>query len=298
MTRAIIRGALAATLTAAFALGCGGGSSGPASPSSPALPASLVFTHSPIDPSVITKIVPLGNLNPPGHTLPTNHIYFYRASSGVPVTAPAGGVVQVATRGADDALLVHAATGVSYDLGHIILDGSITAGTSLTGGQRLGVTSSLSMALDLGVSNQAVTLFFVRPERYIPGTIHADSPLKYFQEPTRSTLYAKVARNSADKDGKIDFDRAGRLSGNWFLEGLPVADTENVANGPKHLAFVRDVEEPSLVRVGVGRILCGRRHDGSGRHHVGYRRRQLPALHQSASRRHGDRAADRPDARG
>jgi len=239
-----------AIATAIVAQGCAG-SEAPTSPSS-SLPPSLVFTHAPVDETVITSITPLGNLNPPGHTLPTNHSYLFHGTPGIPVLAPGSGVVQVVSRGSDDSVLVQAATGVSYTLAHLMADAAITNGTSVTGGQRLGVTSALSMAVDLGVTNNAVTLFFVRPERYIPGTIHADSPLKYFQEPLKSALYAKVNRNAADKDGKIDFDRAGRLSGNWFLEGLAAADTENFANGPRHLAFARDVQEPSMVRISIG----------------------------------------------
>src|SRR5580765_4767624 len=249
MTRALRPLAIAAAVAIATH-GCASNDA-PTSPS-PSLPASLVFTHAPIDQTAITSITPLGNLNPPGHTLPTNHVYFGHGTPGIPVVAPGSGVVQVVTRGSDDSVLVRAAAGISYTMAHLIADPSITNGASLTGGQRIGATSSQAMALDLGVSNDAVTLFFVRPERYIPGTIHADSPLKYFQEPLKSALYAKVRRNAADKDGKIDFDRAGRLSGNWFVEGLAAADTENSANGPRHLAFVRDVEEPSLVRISIG----------------------------------------------
>jgi hypothetical protein len=168
----------ATTLIAALAFGCGHDGSGPASPSPPSLPASLVFAAAPMDLSVITGITRLGNLNPPGHTLPTNHIYFGRPASGIPVSAPGSGVVQVVTRGTDDALLVAAATGTSYNIGHVILDASIVSGVTLTAGQHIGVTG-LSNALDLGVSNEAV-------------------------------------------------------------------------NGPKHLAFVRDVMDPSLVRISIG----------------------------------------------
>jgi len=38
---------------------------------------TAVFTASPIDVSDIHSIVALGNLNPPGHVFPTDHIYFY-----------------------------------------------------------------------------------------------------------------------------------------------------------------------------------------------------------------------------
>jgi len=38
-----------------------------------------LFTVSPIDIDRISEIVTLGNLNPPGHVFPTDHIYFYLA---------------------------------------------------------------------------------------------------------------------------------------------------------------------------------------------------------------------------
>jgi hypothetical protein len=103
------------------------------------------------------------------------------------------------------------------------------------------------------VINTAINLFFVRPDRYIPGTLHADSPLKHFDEPVRSQLYAKVA--AKDGDGKINFDVPDRLAGNWFLPDLAASATETFGNGFKHLAFVRDVSNPDLVRISIGGTL-------------------------------------------
>jgi hypothetical protein len=202
--------------------------------------------------SNIGSITPLGNLNPPGHTIPTDHIYFYHPNPSVPVVAPAGGTVFEARRGQDDALYVNAAQGVMYYLAHLVLDTKIQNGSQITAGQALGVTSTFAQALDLGVSNDLVTLFFARPARYPTQTLHADSPLKYFEEPVRSSLYSRVHRNGADKDGRIDFDRVGALSGNWFLEDLPVDNSMNVANGPQHLAFARDVSDPAQLRIAIG----------------------------------------------
>ena len=104
--------------------------------------------------------------------------------------------------------------------------------------------------------NNAVTLFFVRPERYIAGTLHGDSPFKYFSEPVKSELYARVARTGADKDGQINFDRTGRLAGNWFVPDLQPSATENFGNGSKHLAFVRDVADPDRIRISIGGSLA------------------------------------------
>jgi len=97
-----------------------------------------------------------------------------------------------------------------------------------------------------------VTRFFVRPERYTSLTIHAAGPLAFFDEPIRAQLYAKVLRNGPDLDGRIDYDQPGRLSGNWFLDSLPVVDTENFANGPMHLAFIRDKTDPTVVVISIG----------------------------------------------
>lgn len=42
----------------------------------------LIFTVSPLDIDSILSIVPLGNLNPPSHTFPTDHIYFHLIRQG------------------------------------------------------------------------------------------------------------------------------------------------------------------------------------------------------------------------
>jgi hypothetical protein len=220
-------------------------------------PGTAAFSQSPIDVGVISTLVPIGNLNPPDHTLPTNHAYFFHTSAAnAEVRSPAAGTIGTVTRGADDSILVTVSPGFDFYLGHIRLDSTFAQGGRVTAGQHLGVTVSAAGAMDLGIINNSVTLFFVRPERYIPGTLHGDSPLKYFSDLVRGELYAKVARTGGDKDGRINFDQTGRLAGNWFTTSLqPVSETENFGNGPKHLAFVRDVNDPSLVRISIGGTL-------------------------------------------
>ena len=68
-------------------------------------------------------------------------------------------------------------------------------------------------------------MFFVNPLRYPSTTVHGDAPLPYFDEPLRSRLYARVQRIGGDLDGRFDFDVAGRLVGNWILEGLAVNES-------------------------------------------------------------------------
>jgi hypothetical protein len=248
---------------------CGGGSSrSPQSPTSvpsngqpsEGLASTLVFTESPIDPAAIEFVVPLGNLNPPGHTLPTDHIYLYHrlrnpSAPVYEVKAPAGGIVRQVVRGNDDVIRVQVTASQTYYLGHVILDASMHDGMPIAAGQRVGTTSTLSYGLDVGLEDLNVTRIFVNPARYGEGTIHAECALKFFQEPLRSTLYGKVDRLGGDKDGKIDFDSSGRLAGNWFLEGLPTSESSLFGAGSKQLAFVRDVNDPSAVRVSLGGAL-------------------------------------------
>jgi hypothetical protein len=69
--------------------------------------------------------------------------------------------------------------------------------------------------LDLGCVDTQVTLKgFVNPDGYPESTLHCVSPLKLYDDPLRSQLCSKVMRDSTDKDGRIDYDIAGRLGGN------------------------------------------------------------------------------------
>jgi hypothetical protein len=246
-------------IAAACAVGCGSKSSS-TSPSTTANSASsfpagsLVLRASPIDQNAIRWITPLGNLNPPAHTTPTDHIYFYFAAPDAgesPVArrtdfmAPGDGTVTAILGGVntESKVFVRQTSTFTYYLDHLILTAPITQGSKVTAGQLLG-TSGTAYGIDLGVMNDAITLNFLGPSHYSADTIHADAPLKYFDEPLRSQLYARVQRIGPELDGKIDFDVAGRLSGNWFVGNTAAA------------SFVYDTYDPSrvLISTGVGTL--------------------------------------------
>ena len=254
---------IAAGLIALAASACGGSGSGPTSPgTSPnsqfPVSGTLVFKVSPIDQSAIAWITPLGNLNPPDHATPTDHIYFYIANPDAgesplarraPFYAPAAGTVTsvFGGTGQESKLFIRVTQSLAYYLDHLILDPGITTGTVLTAGQRVGVTGT-AYAVDLGVVNSAVTLVgLLSPSRYTDETIHCDAPLKYFEEPLRSQLYARVQRLGSELDGKIDLDVAGRLSGNWYSE----------PGGTTAISFAYDTYDPSQVRIAVGGLIGG-----------------------------------------
>jgi hypothetical protein len=200
---------------------------------------------------LILRITPLGNMSPSGHWLPTDHIYFTVADPNLgqsPVArrtsffAPADGILTDVIPHPplpDVKLRIRVTSTIDYYIDHLILDIPLARGARITAGQRLGTTGSV-YAIDLGVNNNGLTLTgFVNPTRQ-GNSVHADAPLKYFAEPLRSQLYAKVQRMGPDLDGKIDYDIPGRLSGNWFMTDLIT------------LSFAYDTYDPARVVISVG----------------------------------------------
>jgi hypothetical protein len=214
------------------------------------------FTCSPLDLGDITAITPLGNLNPRGgHVFPTDHIYLqYDQPKQLPVHAPAAGVVQSLRPRAQDAKIeVRVNEHFFYYLDHLIVDATVKEGAAVRAGQRLGVTSGRSW-FDLGcVDTSKPSKPFINRQRYPDSTLHAVAPLALFTEPLRSQLYAKVA-TSGDRDGRIDFDRPGKLVGNWFLEGPSAEESQSgrPETWAKQLAFVPDPHQAKTVCVSIG----------------------------------------------
>lgn len=245
---------LCVAITGGF-LGCGGGDGGSASSGggAPVPSVSLVFSASPIEGTAIQWITPLGNLNPPAHPLPTDHIYFYFANPDAgesPVAkrtafyAPAAGTVSTVLQNnpgqPDIKVFVQVSNTQTYYLDHLIPDTPIAAGSRITAGQRLGTTGSV-YAIDLGVLDSTLTQPFVNPSRYANSdSLHAAAPLGFFSEPLKSQLQAKVQRLGADKDGRIAYDIPGKLAGNWFSEF-----------GTSALSFAYDTYDPAQVRISM-----------------------------------------------
>jgi len=86
--RSLVR-AFAIVVAAWAAVACSKDASGPNLSGLPACGPATLLTVSPMDLSDIREIAPLGNLNPTGHTFPTDHIYFYTfAGPAVPIASP------------------------------------------------------------------------------------------------------------------------------------------------------------------------------------------------------------------
>lgn len=229
-------------------------------------PYRVVFTASPLRDADLVSITPLGSLNPPDHTIPNDHVAFNYLDrcpcdfSPRPVFAPGDGHVRLILRGQDDGIEIGASPDVPgseqepwYYMGHVLLSSEIRVGNEITAGQQIGVTGAHALGVDLGVVDSEADNFFVVRDRYHFRTLFGERPLRYFNEPLRSQLYGHVRRQGADKEGRFDYDIAGRLTGAWFHESLPA---DNRSTGPdgwtRNLAFVYWHEEPDVPVVVVG----------------------------------------------
>lgn len=172
-------------LALGLTLACGGGGSSSVGSGSGLPPGPGTLTASPIEVARITDLEPLGAMNPVGHTIPTDHVYFYFAwcptcppqnpPPVLSIVAPGAGTVtwilQQSGAVIDQKVMVQMTGDFYYYLDHVILDPAIQVGTRVTAGQRMG--SSNGIAMDLGIMYEAVTLAgFVNPARYAGQTLH------------------------------------------------------------------------------------------------------------------------------
>lgn len=235
---------------------------------------AVVFTHSPLALDAFESITPLGKIGLPQHPIPTTHIYFSsRHLSGTTpgpnaIRVPAAGLIVSITKFRSHELqtgheyddyhfkILHTNTLQTY-LGHVyepepaILDaaGDLRMGDNpvripVSAGQVIGRATTP----DFGVYDRQRTLSFVRPERYAPIAMHAVCPLDYFESALRDSLYAKVARSGEPRGGKVDYDVAGRLAGNWFLEGSPTLLSSMSWND--QVSFARAVDDAAATEIG------------------------------------------------
>ena len=143
----------------------------------------------------------------------------------------------------------------TYYVGHMLAASGLAVGQKITAGQRLGTTSPVSHALDLGVLNSTVTNAFVNPDRYGTNSRQAEAPYKFFGDTMKSQLGALIQTTADNREGQLNFDRSGTLSGNWFADDLPPERSSiggDMSVGTRQLSFARDVFAPDRRRVSLG----------------------------------------------
>lgn len=213
----------------------------------------ISFTYSPIALNQIDYLLALGWIQPVGHTLPTDHVYFWSKitteTQKTIVYAPASGTISkillVPIEGINECKIwIQMTDAFTYYLDHIVLDATLKEGDKLQAGQIIG-TIGLGRSIDLGAIDNTIIQKFARPERYVFQTLNCGYPFTYFTDTLKSKLYALVDREGGDKDGWVNVDIKGRLSGNWFLEEDVFYTDGNDYAWQRELSFAYDIQHPS-----------------------------------------------------
>ena len=245
-------------------------------------PATLTWL--PLDLDNVDFFIPLGTMDPKsGHVLPANHSYFFFREKEVAwpppfkVRAPADGYVVRIQRqeykgtaaGSDqdpgdyNIYMEHSCTFLTY-LIHVnqlsaeirlALGGELAEGDSaqirvpVAAGQVVGWAGAWHQ-VDFGVVDTQRENFFITPDRYnCNETNYMQDPFDYLDPALARLLETKNRRSVPPLGGTNAYDRPGRLSGNWFLEGHYYYDGRDDRSVPyyySHLAFGWNCIDPNL----------------------------------------------------
>jgi len=237
------------------------------------------FTVVPLEAGTFDKINPMGHMNLPQHPIPTGAGGFSFSSNGYsqPVKAPADGLITAIrfthvygpdniTSFPDYAVRIyHTNTFLTWYDHLSAIDAAILAKTGelkegwtktyvkVKAGDVFGKTAaSPEQVVGLGMYayDKEKTLDFINPQRYGPFGAHTVFAFDYFRQDIKDQLFSYIKRTAEPRGGKIDFDMAGTLSGNWIVEGSDVISSPDPWN--YFLAFVYDMYYPESKRISIG----------------------------------------------
>lgn len=212
----------------------------------------------PMDPSRLEFIAPMGNIDTPDHTLPTDHMYMmypYGTSDQKEIYAPANVVVTAigyadayengALKTGDYSITMYPCRELKIIFGHVDKLGDklgVQADPNKAGGQcrdskqgreeikncdwNVDITMPAGEFLgttdgwDLWATMEgSVSPNVVSPEYY--HNVDAVCPLDYFTADLKTQLYALVKRDREPKCGEAYQDKTGTLQGGWFAHKDP-----------------------------------------------------------------------------
>ncbi len=247
----------------------------------------VAMTHMPMDMKDVQTVIPIGALAG-AHVTPIDHLYFYPTDmqnrDAAPVYAMADGTIisyQERTQSVDTGKaqkgeyrieIQHNCDIVSYFDLLTSLDESVKSQLREGSGQNIPVKAGQEIgrvgaqSLDTAIYNYGMKLEgFVNPKSYEaePWKIHTDDFFKYFNEDQRSQMLAKNLRKAEPRAGKIDYDIAGKLIGNWFEVGTNgYAGPKESQNGRNsgdgrgywsgHFSIAPDVIDPTITNLSFG----------------------------------------------
>ncbi|WP_018628131.1 hypothetical protein [Niabella aurantiaca] len=239
------------------------------------------LTLAPVDFEKVSGLVPLGNLNPPGHTFPTKHTYIYFANPGTELNVYAPGAIYIfqiarfrnTTTGFSDYRIEFGnPSGTVLFLGHLstlhisILEkangfNDAVCETYSTGGSTVEYCRKpVSIEVDAGdiiaTAGATAQSYNIDMGASVNGT--PVCPLDFFAASAKNTMEAKagsvngdIRRTETPVCGAYNLDIAGTLQGNWYKQGA-ARDLED-----QHIAFVKDNIQPDKLRISIGNAVPG-----------------------------------------
>jgi len=241
----------------------------------------------PTDLSKLEGIAPLGNVDPPDHTLPTDHMYMmypYGDTTQKELYAPADVVVTSISYGdvfengvrkhGDYAVSFYPCSELKLIYGHVdTLSDKITAvigkpenaganqcQSSKQGNEEIRncnwdvdikVTANelvgTSEGWDLWATYEGHKADNVMSPEYYHNT-DAVCPLDYFTPELQAQLYAKAMRTAAPRCGEAYVDKAGTLQGGWFAHKDP---KQAKTDWSSHFSLTRNSVESGVGQVAV-----------------------------------------------
>ena len=243
------------------------------------------FTTFPVDMDEVYRITPLGNLNPPGHTFPTDHTYIHideNKSKVLNLYAPAdvyltlvrkskGGSVgegevdysinfslckdvigyynHVKTISETIQTIVDSkqceAFGSSEECTTVISLDRISEGTLL------GTVGHSQGNFDFGLFDLSKPLSFIKPERHVERTRYIQCPYDYYPSDMRNVFYNLFSRDDGSCNTNMH-DVRETLKGAWFHTSAP---DEIVVDWKTHLGFFADVDFSNIQNISIGGIV-------------------------------------------
>jgi len=240
-----------------------------------------VFKHSLIASEDIQEIIPLGAIKPPGHTMPTAHIYLTTIAEGlVPLIAPTDiYITQIRAQSADltpsesyDAAVDFSVCNDIYGhFGHVKGFSTdlqeVLAAIPCKDGNQEGpcdrevnhwvkageIFSYMKGTVDFGTNDRRVNLGYVNPELYKTkkeSLRHVVCPLDLYDDANKTILEAKLVRNPAFAPlcGTVVFDVKGSIEGNWHVVG----SLDRAMTWADDLNFVKGNTLPDRSYISIG----------------------------------------------
>ncbi len=241
----------------------------------------VFFTHPPLDLAGALSFIPMGapNVQPKDHGgFPLR--FAYRFPAATPVLAVRGGVIFEVRHGfrevppipdapealwgrqyEDWAFRLQVGRNVIANYAHVtVLHPGLRAafgdiptdeqrrqvGVVVQGGDTLGWVDPHG-AMDFSVTDRSLHLSFLNPSRYPEDHIYSADVMAYYQGVLLQDLLAITMRLGPPWGGKVDYDIAGRIIGNWFLEG-----TSRYDQWSRQLAIVYDNIYADRIIIGDG----------------------------------------------